>query len=88
MASKLLRLRVASVKPDQSQYKMYDVTFEPEVPTYITTSVKVDKDEVDLEELIAYVGSLGIVCYAQSLTDADTKSEMLQQFARSKNRRG
>lgn len=80
MAKRLLRLRIKEVRPDHSQYKQYDIAFEPEEPTYITTTVEMDKDnEVDLDDLIAYVGTIGIRMYEQSLNDKDDRDEILMK---------
>jgi hypothetical protein len=77
MAKKLLRFRIKEVRPDHSQYKQYDIAFEPEEPTYFTTTVEMDDDEVDLDELIEYVGTMGIQMYAQSLKDKDERDDIL-----------
>ena len=73
----MLRLKLKEIRPDHSQYKQYDIAFEPEDDTYFTTTVEMDGDEVDLDELIEYVGTIGIQMYAQSLKDKDERDDIL-----------
>ena len=77
MAKQFLRLRIKEIRPDHSQYKQYDIAFEPEEPTYIMTTVELDKDEVDLEALIEYAGTMGIAMYEQGLRDKEERDDIL-----------
>jgi len=41
------------------------------------TTVELDKDEVDLEALIEYAGTMGIAMYEQGLRDKEERDDIL-----------
>lgn len=75
--SRLLRLHIAQLKPEQSQYKAYDITYYPVEPVWIEVPVEVSEDgQVDVNELIEAMGQIGLVTYEQSLLDASERDDI------------